>query len=34
MTAVAGNAPSANAFAREGLPVEYIDVYSTSMGNS
>jgi diacylglycerol O-acyltransferase/trehalose O-mycolyltransferase len=32
LTAITGNAPSANAFSREGLPVEYLDVYSTSMG--
>jgi diacylglycerol O-acyltransferase/trehalose O-mycolyltransferase len=34
ITAVVGNAPSANAFSREGLPVEYLDVYSTSMGRN
>jgi diacylglycerol O-acyltransferase / trehalose O-mycolyltransferase len=34
LTAVAGNAPSANAFSRQGLPVEYLDVYSTSMGRN
>src|SRR5262245_28197082 len=33
-TAVVGDAPSANAFSREGLPVEYLDVYSTSMGRN
>src|SRR5690349_5242194 len=27
-------APHANAFSREGLPVEYLDVYSTSMGRN
>lgn len=26
--------PTANAFSREGLPVEYLDVYSTSMGRN
>ena len=26
--------PNANAFSREGLPVEYLDVYSTSMGRN
>jgi diacylglycerol O-acyltransferase/trehalose O-mycolyltransferase len=34
LTAVAGNVPSANAFSREGLPVEYLDIYSTSMGRN
>ena len=34
LSVVAGNAPSANAFSREGLPVEYLDVYSTSMGRN
>jgi diacylglycerol O-acyltransferase/trehalose O-mycolyltransferase len=29
-----GGVPSANAFSREGLPVEYLDVYSTSMGRN
>jgi diacylglycerol O-acyltransferase/trehalose O-mycolyltransferase len=33
-TAVVGDAPSANAFSREGLPVEYLDIYSTSMGRN
>jgi diacylglycerol O-acyltransferase / trehalose O-mycolyltransferase len=28
------SAPSAQAFSREGLPVEYLDVYSASMGRS
>jgi diacylglycerol O-acyltransferase/trehalose O-mycolyltransferase len=32
LTAV--SAPSAQAFSREGLPVEYLDVYSPSMGRS
>jgi diacylglycerol O-acyltransferase/trehalose O-mycolyltransferase len=32
LTAV--SAPSAQAFSREGLPVEYLDVYSASMGRS
>jgi diacylglycerol O-acyltransferase / trehalose O-mycolyltransferase len=27
-------APNANAFSREGLPVEYLDVYSTAMGRN
>jgi diacylglycerol O-acyltransferase / trehalose O-mycolyltransferase len=27
-------APTANAFSREGLPVEYLDVYSTAMGRN
>src|SRR5690349_24684022 len=26
--------PHANAFSREGLPVEYLDVYSTAMGRN
>ncbi|MFL6087880.1 MAG: esterase family protein [Mycobacterium sp.] len=34
MLAVGGGAPNANAFSREGLPVEYLDVYSTSMGRN
>lgn len=34
LTAVIGNAPTAKAFSREGLPVEYLDVYSTSMGRN
>jgi diacylglycerol O-acyltransferase / trehalose O-mycolyltransferase len=29
-----GGIPAANAFSREGLPVEYLDVYSTSMGRN
>src|SRR5215207_3094438 len=29
-----GGAPNANAFSREGLPVEYLDVYSTAMGRN
>src|ERR1700748_3043811 len=33
--AVVGAAtPHANAFSREGLPVEYLDVYSTAMGRN
>jgi diacylglycerol O-acyltransferase / trehalose O-mycolyltransferase len=31
---VAGGTPNANAFSREGLPVEYLDVYSTAMGRN
>ncbi|WP_231748677.1 alpha/beta hydrolase family protein [Mycobacterium sp. M26] len=31
---VTGGAPSANAFSRDGLPVEYLDVYSPSMGRN
>jgi diacylglycerol O-acyltransferase / trehalose O-mycolyltransferase / mycolyltransferase Ag85 len=34
LTAVVGGAPSAGAFSREGLPVEYLDVYSTAMGRN
>src|SRR4051794_6508799 len=34
MLAVGGGAPNASAFSREGLPVEYLDVYSTSMGRN
>ncbi len=34
LAVVVGDAPSANAFSREGLPVEYLDVYSTSMGRN
>jgi diacylglycerol O-acyltransferase / trehalose O-mycolyltransferase / mycolyltransferase Ag85 len=30
----AGNTPAAAAFSREGLPVEYLDVYSAAMGRS
>jgi diacylglycerol O-acyltransferase/trehalose O-mycolyltransferase len=29
-----GGTPKANAFSREGLPVEYLDVYSTAMGRN
>jgi diacylglycerol O-acyltransferase / trehalose O-mycolyltransferase len=32
LTVVVGDAPNASAFSREGLPVEYLGVYSTSMG--
>ena len=34
VSVVVGGSPSANAFSREGLPVEYLDVYSTSMGRN
>jgi diacylglycerol O-acyltransferase/trehalose O-mycolyltransferase len=34
LTSVVGQAPSAHAFSREGLPVEYLDVYSTAMGRN
>jgi len=34
LTAAVGGTPNANAFSREGLPVEYLDVYSTSMGRN
>src|SRR5690348_2134672 len=34
LSVVVGGSPSANAFSREGLPVEYLDVYSTSMGRN
>jgi diacylglycerol O-acyltransferase/trehalose O-mycolyltransferase len=34
VTFLIGAAPTANAFSREGLPVEYLDVYSTSMGRN
>jgi diacylglycerol O-acyltransferase / trehalose O-mycolyltransferase len=34
LAVVFGGTPSANAFSREGLPVEYLDVYSTSMGRN
>ena len=34
LTAVVDTTPTANAFSREGLPVEYLDVYSTSMGRN
>src|SRR4051812_48143054 len=29
-----GGTPVASAFSREGLPVEYLDVYSTAMGRN
>jgi diacylglycerol O-acyltransferase / trehalose O-mycolyltransferase len=32
--AIVTAAPHANAFSREGLPVEYLDVYSTAMGRN
>ncbi|WUI29110.1 esterase family protein [Mycobacterium sp. NBC_00419] len=34
MAAMAGSTPSAKAFSRDGLPVEYLDVYSASMGRN
>lgn len=34
LAVVVGPTPKANAFSREGLPVEYLDVYSTSMGRN
>ena len=34
LAVVVGDAPNANAFSREGLPVEYLDVYSTAMGRN
>jgi diacylglycerol O-acyltransferase/trehalose O-mycolyltransferase len=34
LSVVIGATPAANAFSREGLPVEYLDVYSTSMGRN
>ena len=34
LAVVVGGTPNANAFSREGLPVEYLDVYSTSMGRN
>src|SRR6478609_9184268 len=34
LAVIVGSAPNANAFSREGLPVEYLDVYSTSMGRN
>ena len=34
LSVVVGGSPSAYAFSREGLPVEYLDVYSTSMGRN
>jgi diacylglycerol O-acyltransferase/trehalose O-mycolyltransferase len=32
--AIVGGTPNANAFSREGLPVEYLDVYSNAMGRN
>jgi diacylglycerol O-acyltransferase/trehalose O-mycolyltransferase len=34
LAVVVGATPNANAFSREGLPVEYLDVYSTAMGRN
>ena len=34
LAAVVDGAPTANAFSRQGLPVEYLDVYSTAMGRN
>ena len=34
LAVITGGTPTANAFSREGLPVEYLDVYSTSMGRN
>ncbi len=34
LTATSVGAPSAGAFSRDGLPVEYLDVYSASMGRN
>lgn len=34
LAVVSGGEPRASAFSREGLPVEYLDVYSPSMGRS
>jgi diacylglycerol O-acyltransferase / trehalose O-mycolyltransferase len=34
LAAVAGVTPRASAFSREGLPVEYLDVYSAAMGRN
>ncbi|WP_299565795.1 alpha/beta hydrolase family protein [uncultured Mycolicibacterium sp.] len=34
LTVVTGSAPAAEAFSRPGLPVEYLDVYSPSMGRN
>ena len=34
MAAVTGSTPRASAFSREGLPVEYLDVYSAAMGHN
>ena len=31
---VSGATPTAAAFSREGLPVEYLDVYSAAMGRN
>ncbi len=34
LVSVAGGSPTAGAFSREGLPVEYLDVYSAAMGRN
>ena len=34
LVGVAGGSATAGAFSREGLPVEYLDVYSTAMGRN
>jgi diacylglycerol O-acyltransferase/trehalose O-mycolyltransferase len=34
VAALSGGTPSATAFSREGLPVEYLDVYSAAMGRN
>jgi diacylglycerol O-acyltransferase / trehalose O-mycolyltransferase len=34
LAVVVGGTPNADAFSREGLPVEYLDVYSTAMGRN
>jgi diacylglycerol O-acyltransferase/trehalose O-mycolyltransferase len=34
LAGVVGQTPDAHAFSREGLPVEYLDVYSTAMGRN
>ena len=34
LAVVSAATPHANAFSREGLPVEYLDVYSTAMGRN
>src|SRR6476620_9155452 len=34
LAVVVGSAPNADAFSRGGLPVEYLDVYSTAMGRN
>ncbi len=34
VTDISGNSPTARAFSREGLPVEYLDVYSAAMGRN